>query len=333
MQNAPFVFLFTKEADMIDKKILRVGTLVIAGAVLLRLTIPYWTPAVEAAQQLQLAQVILFLQTGRVVRYAPPPEQSNPPEETEPPTAQAVFSESDQSLVSLRTDSGQTADVSAALAQPLSWDLYAQQPTVLIIHSHGSESYKKTEDYTESASYRTQNTDYNVVSVGDLLAEELEKAGICVIHDRTMYDVPSYNNAYVQARTAIETHLESTPSICLVLDLHRDAATDSAGNQIRYTVATPEGEAAKVMLVLGSNHQGWETNLALAAKLQVQLERQVSGICRPINVRAQRFNQDLCPGTILVEMGATGNSRQEALLSAKYLAQAIISLAPGFTPS
>ena len=84
-----------------------------------------------------------------------------------------------------------------------------------------------------------------------------------------------------------------------------------------------------LMLVLGTNHDGWQDNLSLATKLHVQLEKQVPGICRPIKVRAQRYNQDLCPCSVLVEVGATGNSRQEALLAAKLLANAIISLAVG----
>jgi len=305
--------------------------LVIAGAIFLRLTINQWTPAVQAAEQLHLGQVILFLQTGRVVRPLPPAQSPVVEVEKEPeqPIAKAVFSESDQALVQLRNTSNQSADISAALLDDLHWDLYESQPTVLIIHSHGSESYQKTEDYTESTAYRTLNTDYNMISIGDLLAQELENAGIRVIHDRTMYDVPSYNDAYTQARAGIEAHLAENPSICLILDLHRDAATDANGNQIGYTVSTPEGDAAKLMLVLGTNSDTWQDNLSLATKLHVLLEKQVPGICRPINVRSQRFNQDLCPGAVLVEVGATGNSRQEALLAAKYLAQAIISLAAG----
>ena len=315
---------------MSDKKILRLGTLVICGAILLRLTTGAWAPAVQAARQLQLGQVLLFLQTGRIVRYAPIPEQTT--QQIAPtPTAEGtpVFSETDQSFVQLRNDSGLSADLPAALLQTLQWDLCQDAPSVLIIHSHGSESYTQTETYKETSPYRTQDTGYNMISIGDLLATELEAAGIRVIHDRTMYDVPSYNNAYVQARTAIESHLKENPSIQLVLDLHRDAATDSAGNQIRYSVTTAEGEAAKLMLVLGTNHDGWTGNLALAAKLQVQLERLCPGISRPTNLRAQRFNQDLCSNTLLVEVGATGNTRQEALTATKYLAQAIIRLASG----
>lgn len=317
---------------MSDKRILQAGAIVIAGALLLRLTLNAWAPVLSTDTPVQLGQIILFLQTGRVVRYVPtadvPLSEPAPKEELSPPV-KAVFSESDRELVQLRNTSDKSADVSAALLESLQWDLYADRPTVLILHSHGSESYQNTENYKPSADYRTLDTNYNMISVGDALTRELENAGIRVIHDRTMYDNPSYNDAYVQARAGIQTHLADNPSICLVLDLHRDAATDANGDQIGYTVTTPEGDAAKLMLVLGTNHTGWQENLSLATKLHVLLEKQVPGICRPINVRAQRFNQDLCPGTVLVEVGATGNSRQEALLSAKILAQAIISLAAG----
>jgi len=313
---------------MSEKKVLQFGALIIAVALILRLIANQWAPVEEPVK---FGQVILFLQTGRVIRNPPTTEPSLAPPELpqEAPAIKAVFSESDQSLVELRNTSDKSADVSAALLEDLTWDLYETQPTVLIVHSHGSESYQKTEDYIESASYRTLNTDYNMISIGDQLAQELESAGIRVIHDRTMYDVPSYNDAYVQARTGIQAHLKENPSICLVLDLHRDAATDANGNQIGYTVSTAEGDSAKLMLVLGTNHDGWQDNLSLATKLHVQLEKKVPGICRPINVRAQRYNQDLCPGSVLVEVGATGNSRQEALLAAKLLANAIISLAVG----
>lgn len=315
---------------MSDKKVLQVGGFMIGLAILLRLTLGAWAPVLESGQPIQPGQIFLFLQTGRVICLpaAPPPQEDTPlPSET-PAPAIAVFSQTDGKLIQLRNTSDKKADVSTALLTELQWDLYANQPTVLILHSHGSESYEYTGEYQETTAYRTLNTDYNMVSIGDQLAKKLEQAGIRVIHDRTLYDVPSYNDAYVNARKAIQQHLADNPSICLVLDLHRDAAATETG-QIRYVTDTPEGTAAQLMLVLGTNHTGWQDNLSFATKLQVQLEKQVPGICRPISVRAQRYNQDLCPAAVLVEVGAAGNDRQEALLAAEYLANAIISLACG----
>ena len=134
-------------------------------------------------------------------------------------------------------------------------------------------------------------------------------------------------------RADIEAYLKEYPSICLVLDLHRDASGD-INDQMR-TKATVNGQAsAQLMLVVGSNgtglkHPDWQKNLALALKLQVQLERQAPGICRNINLRGQRFNQDESPGALLVEVGAAGNTHREALTAVEVLAQAILDLAHG----
>lgn len=46
-------------------------------------------------------------------------------------------------------------------------------------------------------------------------------------------------------------------------------------------------------------------------------------LMRPITVRNSRYNQHTTPGSLLVEMGAAGNSLDEALLSARLLGKAI----------
>ena len=128
--------------------------------------------------------------------------------------------------------------------------------------------------------------------------------------------------------------MEKYPSIRLVLDLHRDAAQDSQGNQIRRTVSTQLGDSAKVMVVVGSPaggqaHPGWRQNMALGVKLHAQLEKLAPGLCYEARLRSSRFNQDLSPGALLVEVGAAGNTRQEALIAAEYLSRAVIALAHG----
>jgi hypothetical protein len=59
------------------------------------------------------------------------------------------------------------------------------------------------------------------------------------------------------------------------------------------------------------------------------LEQQNPGITRPINLRAQRFNMDLTPASLLVEVGAAGDSHQQALLAVNALGQTILALAKG----
>lgn len=291
----------------------------------------------------EVISFLLYLETGRVIKPGPTPEQpaattpTAPTEPSEQPTLPPdlpVFAPIDAALVDVNNACGYETDIETLLQTPLSWDLSKADPAVLILHSHATESYTQTEDYQESSAYRTLNTDYNVVSIGEKIAEELEKSGIRVIHDTTLHDHPSYSNAYLSSREAARQYLEKYPSICLVLDIHRDAVEDKEGTQLGYTVDVNGEKAAQLMLVSGTDasglaHPKWQDNLALAAKLHAQLEKNNPGICRPISLRSQRFNQDLSPGALLIEVGAAGNTRQEALFSAELLVQAIVDLAYG----
>lgn len=262
----------------------------------------------------------------------PPPEEQTPAIPETPATV--AFSSADAALVSVNSACGYSVDVETMLATPLNWDLRAEGPAVLIVHSHGSESYEKTEDYKESSAYRTLDEGYNVVSVGTRIAEVLEAGGIGVIHDKTLHDYPSYNNAYGQSRLSVRDYLEKYPSIRVVLDIHRDSLEAADGTQLAKTVSLAGQEVAQLMMVVGTDagglaHPNWNENMALAVKLHVQLEKMAPGICRPISFRSQRFNQDLSAGAMLIEVGAAGNTRQEALLAAEQLAAGILALANG----
>jgi stage II sporulation protein P len=226
--------------------------------------------------------------------------------------------------------------VEKLLRQELRWSLDDGQPAVLIVHTHGSESYtrEKGQTYEETAKYRTLDTDYNMVAVGDLLARLLEEAGIRVIHDRQTHDYPSYNSSYNNSRKSVKEYLQEYPSIRLVLDVHRDALERADGSQIA-TGATVGGEkSAQIMFLVGTDESGnyhpdWKDNLALATKLNVLMEHIAPGITRPSTLRAQRFNQDLGTVALLVEVGAAGNTLTEALRAIPVLAQAIIALKNG----
>ena len=259
----------------------------------------------------------MFMQTGRVVKPLALSRETVP-EETAPPPEKASFSPEDADLVQVNSLCGYDVDLQAMLAAPLSLPLKTGEPTVLILHSHATESYTKTEDYQESTAYRTLDEDYNMVSVGAEIARILEEGGVTVLHDTALHDHPSYSDAYGNSRRSIAAYLQEYPSIRLVLDIHRDAVEGSGGKQLGYTAQVEDETAARVMLVVGSDasgaeHPDWAENMALAVKLHAQLEKTAPGICRPISFRSQRFNQDQSPGAMLVEIGTAGNTRQEAL--------------------
>ena len=202
------------------------------------------------------------------------------------------------------------------------------EPQVLIVHTHGSEAYTMPpgQEYVPSGESRTTDTAYNVVRIGDEIADVLSRRGISTIHDRSLYDYPQYNGAYDRSLDAIEGYLAKYPSICFVLDVHRDAISDGEGTVYKVISETAQGPSAQLSLIVGTNgsglkHDQWRENLRLAAAVQDTILQDFPTLMRPITVRNSRYNQHCTTGSLLVEMGAAGNSLDEALLAAKLFAE------------
>lgn len=206
-------------------------------------------------------------------------------------------------------------------------------PQILIIHTHGTEAYTmpKGQEYNSDGSTRTTDTNYNVVRVGDEIAEVFEEAGISVLHDRTLYDAEDYNGAYGLAEKSIDAYLQKYPSIHFVLDIHRDAIEDSEGNAYKVISQVNGQNAAQLSLVVGTDgsgapHDHWEENLKLAVLLQQNLLEHYPTLMRPMYLRNSRYNEHATTGSLLVEVGAAGNSLDEALYAARLFAGQMVEV-------
>lgn len=198
--------------------------------------------------------------------------------------------------------------------------LSSDGPQVLIIHTHGSESYTPDGDdvYEESDPSRTEDKNYNMVRIGDELAELLESRGIGVIHDRELYDYPSYTGSYGRSLEAAKEYISKYPSIKIVLDIHRDALE---GDGVTYkTVANLDGydPCSQIMLVVGTDYSGlehdnWRENLKFAVTLQKAMDEKYPTLARPITISSSRYNQHLTEGALIVEVGTNGNTLKESL--------------------
>ena len=239
--------------------------------------------------------------------------------------------------------------------------LGAEGPQVLIIHTHGSESYTMPpgQEYDVSDTFRTLDTNCNMIRIGDEMAQVLTDAGISVVHDRSLYDYPSYSGAYNRSLASIESYLQKYPSISFVLDVHRDAVQDANGQQFKLLNESfqetflelfgggkaalvledennvlecgieikvqPPGNAAQLEFVIGSNggglsHDLWRENLKLACAVQETLYKDYPTLMRPVTVRNSRYNQHATTGSLLVEVGTAGNSLEEAVNAARLFA-------------
>lgn len=238
---------------------------------------------------------------------------------------------------------GLSPDTEALLYGPLQPDATLRplartdEPVVLILHTHGSESYSAEGaiSYREGTEeLRSENIEENVVAVGKTLANALEAKGISTLHCSVLHDRVQFKDSYARAEQTIRAYLAEYPSIKLVIDLHRDAIIKSTGEMIRPVTLNAKGEAtAQVMCVVGSSWNGqendrWEGNLSLALKLRSELNAETQNLCRPPYLRGATYNQEFAPYSLLLEIGSGGNSLSEAKRAALLVADALAKLVP-----
>ena len=254
----------------------------------------------------------------------PTPTPTPTPEPTPTPTPEIVPFTDDNGM-ELRNGTDREVDIAMLMGEPLTQRLSAAGPQILIIHTHGTEAYLPAagEEYTPSDPYRTTDPERSVIRVGDALCSALEEYGLRVLHDRTLYDYPSYAGSYERAAASIEAYLAEYPDIALVLDVHRDAIGDAS--TVYKTCAAANG-TAQVMLVCGTDeyleHPLWRENLKLALAMQAAATSANGALMRPIHLAPERYNQQYTTGSLIIEVGTNGNTLSEALAAAELFGRA-----------
>ena len=204
------------------------------------------------------------------------------------------------------------------------------KPTVLIFHTHTTESYEMIDEgwFTNSYQTRSNNPDRNMVRVGTAICEELEKSGIGYIHDTDIHD-DRYTGAYDRSREKIEQILKENPTIQIVLDVHRDAIHNSETARTKPVTEINGRKAAQIMIIAGcedgkvKSFPSWEQNLTFALKLQETAENMFPSLMRPILFSARKYNMDIIPCSVLLEVGSDSNTLEEAEYSGHLIGKAI----------
>ncbi|MBX6351105.1 MAG: stage II sporulation protein P [Clostridia bacterium] len=206
--------------------------------------------------------------------------------------------------------------------------LLGSDPLVLVYHTHATESFLP--ELPRGSPPFSSDRAADVVRVGDELARELARLGVGVVHSRALYDAEGRVGAYERSLAGILPLLSRYPSLRLVVDLHRDSAERAA------TTAVVGGETvARVLLVVGTDkllpHPGWRENAAFAAVVADAIERRAPGLVRrpdgqPYLVEDGRYNQQVAPGALLLEVGGVGNTMAEELRTARIVAPVLAEL-------
>lgn len=202
----------------------------------------------------------------------------------------------------------------------------------IIYHTHTTESYTQSNNYRYEANgvYRTLNNNANMIKIGNEIKKNLQKYGMGVYHDTTVYDYPDYNSSYSKAGKGIVQNLNKYKNAKIVLDVHRDAISINT-EQYKPIVKIDNKNVAQFLLVVGTNqgglnHPNWKENLKLALKLKKLADEKYPGLCRSVILRKERFNQQVANGAMIVEIGATGNTIEEVLETSKYFSELLIEV-------
>ncbi len=257
--------------------------------------------------------------------------------ETEPiPSGATVIRSADLSGGELRNETSYSVDLTAvrSLITGGKRSFCADQPVVLILHTHAQEGYRADDapPYfagTVGDAVYSDNPAQSVLAAGEALAGELNRNGIPAIHCTAIHgEGGTLRGAYRAAAECIQAYLKQYPSIEYVIDLHRDGILDTDGACLR--TASAEGKA-QVMAVVGTDGNGtacpsWRSNLGLALRLFDRLNGESSGSCRAVSLRNASYNQEFAPHSLLLEIGSAGNSVSEAVETATRVGKALAYL-------
>ena len=179
--------------------------------------------------------------------------------------------------------------------------------------------------YLATETWRTADSDYNMVRVGAALTDFLRAAGIEVTHDTTAYEPPKLSTAYARSLEGLKT--AAAEGYDLYIDLHRDSYSKGNGAN---TVLWKGEPAARLLILIGQGSgtsfdekPDWEKNGKAAQYISDAVNSLAMDMCRGISYKSGRYNQQAATPSMLIEVGNNANTLPEALRAMEPLAQAI----------
>ncbi len=209
-----------------------------------------------------------------------------------------------------------TLNIDTLMEHDLTMQQDNSQPQILIYHTHSQEQFADSDP---------EDTSTWVTGVGDYLTQILtEQYGYHVIHDTQTFDIIDgeidRSKAYNTAREGLLQILEENPSIEVIIDLHRDGVSED-----KHLVTDINGKpTAQIMYFNGLSYTNESgaldylpnenviANLAFSFRLEYEAAGYYPTLTRCVYLKGYRYNLDLRPKSILLEVGAQTNTVEEA---------------------
>lgn len=201
-------------------------------------------------------------------------------------------------------------------------EVKSNEPLIYIYNTHDEEAY-----------YNSYLNPYNIVPDVKLASyyfqERLKDLGIeSVVEKRKIKDVLdkngwNYRYSYNASRVYLEEASKNNPSIKYFIDLHRDSVGKDK------TTTTINGKSyARVMFLVGLEHENYQKNLDLATRLNELISQFDSTLSRGIYQKEGPgvngiYNQDFSSKAILIEVGGQYNTIEEVANTIEVIARVL----------
>ncbi len=202
------------------------------------------------------------------------------------------------------------------------------QTSIYIYSTHDTEKYSEKE-----------NNIYNIVpsvkTASYILQENLNSLGLnTIVEESQVKDILkannwAYNRSYDASKILVTQKINEFPNLKLIIDLHRDSSS------LEKTLLNYNNtEYARLLFVIGAEHENYEANYNLATILNNNLIEQIPNLSRGIIKKSGPgvngiYNQNLSPHSVLIEVGGQYNTIEQVNNTMPILAKAILKYLEG----
>lgn len=221
-----------------------------------------------------------------------------------------------------KVNTGTNVDIVTPVIKDEKEKITNSKPKVYIFNTHQTEGYNS--NFLEA--FNINNTVY---LASHILGEYLSDLGVAtIVEENSIIDVLNtngwkYGYSYKASRILLENAYKKNPSLDFFIDLHRDAASYDR------TVTEIDGKKyAKILFVVGLEHENYEPNLQLAKTLNEKIKKIAPTLSRGVLEKKGpgvngKYNQDFNKNTILIEVGGQYNYIEEVNNTLKIISKVI----------
>lgn len=185
-----------------------------------------------------------------------------------------------------------------------------KDPLIYVYNTHQTESYA----VGYLAPYSITPT---VLLASYILRERLNDLALpTIVETSNVADILNaygwkYGYSYKVSRMLLEEAKKDNPTLTYFIDLHRDA-----GSHEKTTTTINNENYAKVLFVVGLDHENYEPNLKLANALNALFNKYYPSLSRGVITKSGKgvngiYNQDFNSNTFLIEIGGQYNTIDE----------------------